>query len=116
MSKTYLKIKIMSLAAEATIIRREERRWHRNTDVAIATRNGLRSHRVNEVRIEARAALVAYAYVRGRAYAQLEAFPLTPPRWDRVLILVRRYGGLPKLEAKDLEVWAKPEVEAKAAA
>lgn len=107
MSKTYLKIKIMSLAAEAKIIRREERRWYGSS----GTRSGLRNHRVFEVRSEARAAQVAYAFVRGRTYAQLERSPLTTPRWDRVLTLVRRYGTTPKLESKELLEWSAQETQ-----
>lgn len=68
MSKTYLKIKIMSLAAEARIIRREEHRWPGPSDI----RNGLHLHRICDVRNEARASLLAYGYLRGRPYAAVE--------------------------------------------
>ncbi len=52
--KTYLKIKISSLAAEARIIRREEQRWPGDHQI----RTGLHEHRVIDVRREARSALL----------------------------------------------------------
>jgi hypothetical protein len=85
MSKTYLKIKIISLAAEAAIIRAEERKWPRERDISKElrsepehrarweTRTGLRDHRTGIVRREARASLLAYGFLRGRAYRQIEA-------------------------------------------
>jgi len=91
MSKTYLKIKIKSLAEEARIIRREEKRfpgWH-------GTRTGLYLHRVQVVRREARAALLAYGFLRGRRYERIEAKRRgEEPDWRRVTQLVQKYGPL----------------------
>lgn len=70
----YLKIKIKSLAAEARMIRQEEqkvKRFYRNAKTIehhrehTATFWGLRCHRKFDVRREARAAQLAYAYLRG---------------------------------------------------
>ena len=61
-----LKVKIKALAAEARIIRREERRssgW---------LRDQLASHRMVTVRNEARASLLAYGFIRGKTLAQME--------------------------------------------
>lgn len=82
----YLKVKIKSLAAEAAIIRKEERR-HRGD-----TRTGLYLHRVNDVRYEARAALLAYAFLRGRPLARVEAKSHRKAPWPRVEQLVKKYG------------------------
>ncbi len=112
MSITYLKIKIMSLAAEARIIRREEQRWYGASDL----RRGLRNHRVYEVRTEARAALLAYGYLRGRTYAALETKPAINPSWERVVSLVKKYGSEPKVDQKTLEAWAENEVRLESAA
>jgi hypothetical protein len=102
MPKTYLKIKIMSLAAEARIIRREEKKWPGAADV----RWGLYSHRVATVRPEARVALLAYAYLRGRPYVALERAPRTPPNWEKVVALANRYGDK-KVSAETIAAWAE---------
>ena len=83
--KTYLKVKIKTLAAEAQIIRREERRWERRIYLGTKynskldreeprykvvrnhpVRVGLVAHRKTVVRHEARLSQLAYAYLRGR--------------------------------------------------
>ncbi len=78
--KTHLKIKIKSLAAESRIIRLEEKKWRGGHPMRIS----LWDHRVKAVRNEARAALLAYGFLRGRTYRQVEPHG-TPP----VAILVR---------------------------
>lgn len=92
MSTTYLKIKIKSLAEEARIIRHEERRiGYTNYKIRLRPvnddqtdadniiceyndniRNGLHQHRVLNVRHETRAALLAYGFLRGRDYIEIE--------------------------------------------
>ena len=86
--KVYLKIKIMSLAAEARIIRNEERKWPGQSDA----RQGLHLHRVHDVREECRSANLAYGFLRGRAYKALEAKCYQEPNWGRVAELSRKYG------------------------
>lgn len=127
----YLKIKIKSLAAEATMIRQEERKQnpgHRarvrarriisgqyrpregesiaNDDDARRSRAarilkikpnmeafyGLKDHRTNDVRSEARSSFLAYGFLRGRSYSQIEQTHHTAPDWKRVEQLVRKYG------------------------
>lgn len=107
MSRVYLKIKVMSLAAEARIIRREEKKWPGQGEKTGAIRHGLHHHRVWDVRQEARAALVAYGFVRGRTYAAVEGGAKEPPSWGRVLTLVNRYGDNPKVTREELEAWSK---------
>ena len=84
--KVYLKVKIKSLAAEATIIRKEENkakgsfRYLKNkTGMEDEYRReqakwfGLYSHRTQDVRKEARASQLAYAYIRGKSFSDVEA-------------------------------------------
>lgn len=108
MSKTYLKMKIKSLAAEARLIRYEERKWRGDS----ATRAGLQSHRCSVVRREARAALLAYGYLRGRPYRALEAgcHKAGEPDWSRIARLVSRFGakyGHAGADAGRLKAWAE---------
>ncbi len=86
--KTYLKIKLLSLAAEARIIRREEQRWPGEHPV----RYGLHEHRVINVRREARSALLAYGFLRHRAYRTIEPKCHRAPGWKRTQQLVEKYG------------------------
>jgi hypothetical protein len=61
-----LRINVKSLAAEARLIRHEERR------AGPAFRNMLADHRRGRVRDEARYAQLALAFVRGRPYSTVE--------------------------------------------
>ncbi len=85
--RTFLKVKIKSLTDEAAIIRTEEGRtrcqeiWEE-----------LIRHRKWDVRNEARAAQLAYAFVRGRSYAQTESKCHQQPNWGRVKKLIQKYG------------------------
>ncbi len=113
----YLKIKIKSLAEEARMIRKEERkqlgygrhlrrvdrdarvntpeeeRWENNP--VYLTHCRLHHHRVVDVRKAAREAQLAYAYLRGRPLLVVEpnlAHPFANrPKWNRVRKLVLRY-------------------------
>ena len=119
MTKTYLKIKIKSLAAEAVIIKREEQKWKK---LSVFTENvkqphplffSLRSHRLYEVRTECRAAILAYGYLRGRTYQSIEAKCYEKPNWTRVTNLICKYGNLNAEKQKEvstrLKSWAKGE-------
>jgi hypothetical protein len=116
--KEFLRVKIKSLAAESKIIRHEEKIAYDNRAtrrrIAKALRRGLNSearayhtnknlydalywHRKKVVRPEARAAQLAYGFIRGRAYKTIEEktyigdyelLDLT----KRVTELVNKYG------------------------
>lgn len=102
MSNTYLKMKIMSLAAEGRIIRYEEKRhWPGPSDM----RRALHEHRLNVVRPEARAALLAYGYLRHRRYTQIEAKAYSQPNWTRAAQIASKFGGV-KVDADTLIAWA----------
>ena len=90
-SRIYLKVKIKSLAAEARIIRFEEAkaRKRKNTE----WRSGLASHRRGIVRSAARHTHLAYGFLRGRSYKQMEAKCTIKPDWKRVLTMVEKYGA-----------------------
>ena len=108
--RVYLKMKIMSLAAEARIIRREEKRWPGPS----SARFGLREHRINDVRKEARAALLAYGFLRGRALREIERTHERSPDWQRVAELVKKYGS-PAQAKEQLPAWIESGKERAAA-
>lgn len=83
--RRHLKVKIKSLAAEARIIRQEERRSRGRL------RDSLALHRKGVVREEARYSQLAYGFIRGRRYEQLET---SPKGVDirRLMDLIERFG------------------------
>jgi hypothetical protein len=111
MSTVYLKIKIKSLAEEARIIRKEEHQYkqrrafyrdrqgcedkYKSADTIFWS---LRWHRESPVGTECRAALLAYGYLRGKTFFQLETLPKKEgkiyqhPHWNRVIDLICKYG------------------------
>lgn len=88
MSTKFLKVKIKSLAAEARIIRHEERKSRGQL------RNDLAAHRKGIVRREARSSQLAYGYLRGRPYRKLEPTCHRQPDWTAVERMVKKYGRL----------------------
>lgn len=122
--KSYLKVKIKSLAAEARIIRMEERRvngrrrWvyeHQGPAKRIEELNrefdGLHYHRVMDVRRESRAAQLAYAFIRGRDYKSIEPSGYGAANIiGRIAELASKYGALKRDESKGrIAVWIKGE-------
>lgn len=127
---SFIKIKMLSLGAEIKLIRREERKWLKKsrhyrhlvkrsdnadtTEAAVRERSyadlnfwGLRNHRIG-LRPEARIANIAYGFVRGKPYKQIENKAYSTPNWTKVASLVQRYGeGFKEgdVKAKILE-WA----------
>lgn len=101
--KTYLRIKGLTLAAEARIIKKLEKSRAQNKNL----RNSLHLHRVKEVRSEARSTHLARGFLKGNTMQQMER-PLRPlnqghvatknmtriaPDWKRIEQLVNKYGG-----------------------
>lgn len=103
-----LRVKIKSLADEARIIRREERRACKPGRVYAPLQAELWLHRVRDVRSEARATLLAYGFIRGRTLTQMEGEKSKPSDyiWKRVKTMLQKYGPAGMLE---------PEVMKKAA-
>ena len=87
----YIKVKILSLAAEAKIIRKQEQkaRAHGNRYLRI----GLAEHRRGTVRHEARHAQLAYGFLRGMPYKKMEAkcHPGCEPDFSKVKSSIERY-------------------------
>lgn len=81
-----LRVKLKSLAAEARIIRHEERRTRG------ALRDELADHRRKVVRQAARNTHVAYALIRGRAIERIEPNAKTEPNWSEVKRMCAQYG------------------------
>jgi hypothetical protein len=100
-----LKVKIKSLAEEARIIRKSEKKN------AGRTRELLYLHRVQDVRKEQRASLLAYAFLRGVPYKACEPNPKVKPDWNRVRKLVGKFGTvIPKQVGKqndDFKAWSE---------
>jgi hypothetical protein len=84
--RIYLKVKIKSLAAEAKIIRAEERKNPK-------FRFGLAEHRRTIVRSEARHTLLAYGFLRGKKYEEIEPKAHEKPDWARVERMIEKYGA-----------------------
>ncbi|KPL28072.1 MAG: hypothetical protein AMJ72_05365 [Acidithiobacillales bacterium SM1_46] len=84
-----LKVKVKSLAEEARIIRKEERKLHG------LERARLHDHRVVVVRDAARRTLVAYQYVRGRDWESCASQdPYTRKRdWPVIAKMIKKYGS-----------------------
>lgn len=88
----FLKVKIKSLADEARIIKHEEQKRRGPRHGPGPERFWLHSHRVFGVRPEARCALIAYGFLRGRPYEVVENNAKTQPDWERVQKLVEKFG------------------------
>lgn len=82
-----LKVKIKSLAEEARIIRKEEKRSHGQL------RDELYRHRIDVVRYKSRLALLAYALIRGKD--PLKGDPKADNDWlahPSVQAMVKKFG------------------------
>lgn len=88
----YIKVKILSLAAEAKIIRKQEQKARKHGNRSL--RVGLADHRRGIVRHEARHAQLAYGFLRGTPYKQMEAkcHPGCGPDFKKVRSSIERYA------------------------
>lgn len=85
----HLRVKVKSLAAEASIIRQEEHR------VRGLLRWGLQQHRKTVVRRAARESLLAYGCLRGIPYGRMERMCRNDPDLGAVSVAAKRFGGDP---------------------
>jgi len=120
MRMTELKIKQLSLAEEARIIRKYERsvlrnaRWQKSNQgheddsvVSYATYTRLHEHRTHQVRKASRAAGLVRAFLKGREYARVEK-PRSDNAIPRDLVIdnMVTFAGMSKDEArKAIENW-----------
>jgi hypothetical protein len=105
--RVYLKVKVKSLAAEALIIRKEEKK---NTKVdpelgCNPIRMGLKDHRKGVVRWEARHALLAYGFIRGRAYRQIEPSGSGSFDVDKVWRMIEKYSEKNADQKELFNIW-----------
>ena len=111
--KVKLKIKVKSLAAEAKMIRFEEKKWPAESE----ERGELYSHRIFPLRREARSSFLAYGFLRGREYLQIEQPNSREPNWNRVRDIVARFGNMDKrVAAQKLAEWSAVVITENAAA
>ena len=87
-NRLFLKVKIKSLEAEARIIRREE-------SLAPRFRQDLLWHRKYVVGTEQRHTLLAYGFIRGLKYREIEngCNKHNHIKWDKVRTMVFKYGS-----------------------
>lgn len=99
-----LKIKIKSLAAEAKIIRQEERKYLKHARACESeehaeehrfTMRSLQSHRKGGVRSEQRCSLLAYGFLKGMPYKRMEQScrENNKPNWDTIEKMAIRFGA-----------------------
>ena len=109
----HLKIKIVSLGMEQTYIRQNENQVRRQEywlkdknlpgiDTARSERTSLREHR-QHLRMLVRSAQLAYGYLRGKSYREMEPHTTTPVNWKKVEENVRTFGTPQQLT--DYAVW-----------
>lgn len=98
-----LKIKVKSLAEEARIIRKEERRTQG------LLREELNSHRRMDVRFAARTSYMAYGMIRGRGIEQTErpGSPRSETYWKAVRTMIQKYGPTEEKAREKLIVCCK---------
>ena len=102
-----LKVKALSLAEEARIIRRLEKDCY-----DLYGHNEIRDHRIQDVRREARATNLARAFLSGKYYRQIEN-KRKPENWvefekvkKRLINIVRKYGDFKNGNAAEtIEAW-----------
>lgn len=106
-----LKVKIKSLATEAEHIRLEEEKAKNASK--FKTRRGLSEHRRVTVRRAARATLIAYGFLKGKKFNDIEKVSYEQPNWSMVRAMVRKYGcevwregdDLARLRFRGDEIW-----------
>lgn len=83
------------------------KRQHNNTTMTPANVEynskvywGLRQHRIDNVRKEARITALAYGFLKGKAFKQIEGTSYSHPNWNRIETLVMRYGEDYDVEAR----------------
>jgi hypothetical protein len=90
-----LRIKAMSLAAEARIIRRQEKRLFKAARHHPGCRDKAEDlfwHRLDDVRPEARDTFLAYGFLKSRPYKDIEAKRYSDPDWDNIARMIDKYG------------------------
>ena len=110
-----LRVKLMSLAEEARIIRRAEAKYFgRKNQNANSVGHSLHLHRICDVRHAARLSLLAFALLRGVAYLRVENKTSWAPDFAEVRKLADRFGPFETYDGKANERKAAYKVQADA--
>ncbi len=88
--KTFLKVKICVLGAEIRIIRQQLKHWKGTHPMWGQLYDHLKQHNLQK---DVRAAGIAYGFLRGHTYTQVENKCYFPPDWKRVEFHVERFGS-----------------------
>ena len=102
------RVKIKSLAAEARIIRQEERRCSHGDYAGESQRGCLRHHRTTVVRLEQRSTLLAYAFLRGRKYRQVER-ARSPQADYKAIVRIIKSLTFSVVSEDDIDRWIHPD-------
>lgn len=107
--KSHLKVKVFTLGAEMSYIHRQEIKWKEKARVARQKARdpkylednfwSLRHHR-KELKVEARHTHLAYGFMKGRSYREMEQFCYgdikgygsTPPDWAKIEQMIDRFS------------------------
>lgn len=95
-----LRVNIKSLAAEAKIIRREERRAGPSYRICLS------AHRKGRLREESRVAQLALAFLRGRPYREVEFKAAATPKPSAISNKLKKYFNYDGVDA-DVIKWLK---------
>jgi hypothetical protein len=98
----HLKVKVKSLAAEARIIRAEERK------AEPVLQGTLHFHRIGPLKATSRETQLAYGCLRGVPYAKMESSTFTEPDWDSIKAMAQRFCWVYN-SASPRETWKKKE-------
>lgn len=116
-----LKVKANSLAAEARIIRKIEKKLKENFHKAsnetqaefrndhVNRFNNLHNHKTASVRKAARSTHLARMYIKGLFYSKVEAVSYERPDYISIAKMVRQYGGeeFDNITRESIVPWAK---------
>ena len=100
---TNLKIKLKALGAESRIIRHEELKRRGKNWAMKGTQ--FYFHRVGQLRKTIRENHLAYGFLKGRTYRQLEQHPKTSPNWNNVLKHIERFSVSSSVQRESFVKW-----------
>jgi len=112
---SHLQVKVWNLAQEAHYIRSKEKKWKDRARAARAKAKdpkfsednfwSMRNHRM-ELRVESRCSQLAYGFLRGRKYHQMEDVAYSAPDWSRIENIAKRFSqDDPRLVIQSFAEW-----------
>lgn len=100
---TNLKIKLKALGAESRIIRHEELKRRGKHWASKGTQ--FYFHRIGLLRRTTRENHLAYGFLKGRTYRQLEQHPKTEPKWKNVLKHIEKFSVSSSTQRNSFDEW-----------